>query len=283
LPEVKDSAAEFGVIDKSILGTAIPVTGIAGDQQAATVGQACFTPGMIKSTFGTGCFVVLNTGSKMVLSKNRLLTTLAYRLNGQPVFALEGSIFVSGAAMQWLRDGLKILPRAADSEEMAAGIPDTGGVYLVPAFTGLGAPHWDPDARGAVLGLTRDTGIAQMVRAGLEATVYQTRDLMAAMAEDSAARIATMRVDGGMAVNNWVMQFLADQIDIPVERPVVTETTALGAAYLAGLGAGVFASTEEIGRRWRRERLFTPAMETGRRDSLYKGWKDAVRRVLTSR
>jgi glycerol kinase len=283
LPEVKDSAAEFGVIDKAHLGMAIPVTGIAGDQQAATVGQACFTPGMIKSTFGTGCFVVLNTGSKMVLSKNRLLTTLAYRLNGQPVFALEGSIFVSGAAMQWLRDGLKILSRASDSEEMAAGIADTGGVYLVPAFTGLGAPHWDPDARGAVLGLTRDTGIAQMVRAGLEATVYQTRDLMAAMAEDSAARIATMRVDGGMAVNNWVMQFLADQIDIPVERPVVTETTALGAAYLAGLGAGIFASTEEIGRRWRRERLFTPSMEVGRRDGFYKGWKDAVRRVLTSR
>jgi glycerol kinase len=283
LPEVRDSAAQFGVIDKALLGTAIPVTGMAGDQQAATVGQACFAPGMIKSTYGTGCFVVLNTGSKMILSKNRLLTTLAYRLNGQPVFALEGSIFVSGAAMQWLRDGLKILPRAADSEAMAAGIGGTGGVYLVPAFTGLGAPHWDPDARGAVLGLTRDTGIAEMVRAGLEATVYQTRDLMAAMAEDSATRIATIRVDGGMAVNNWVMQFLADQIDIPVERPVVTETTALGAAYLAGLGAGVFSSTEEIGRRWRRERLFTPSMDSAKRDSLYKGWKDAVRRVLTPR
>jgi glycerol kinase len=283
LPEVRDSAAEFGVIDKALLGTAIPVTGMAGDQQAATVGQACFAPGMIKSTYGTGCFVVLNTGSKMILSKNRLLTTLAYRLNGQPVFALEGSIFVSGAAMQWLRDGLKILPRAADSEAMAAGIAGTGGVYLVPAFTGLGAPHWDPDARGAVLGLTRDTGIAEMVRAGLEATVYQTRDLMAAMAEDSATKIATIRVDGGMAVNNWVMQFLADQIDIPVERPVVTETTALGAAYLAGLAAGVFSSTEEIGRRWRRERLFTPSMDAAKRDSLYKGWKDAVRRVLTPR
>jgi glycerol kinase len=256
----------------------VVIAGIAGDQQAATVGQACFKPGMIKSTYGTGCFVVLNTGDKFVRSKNRLLTTLAYRLDGKPVYALEGSIFISGAAVQWLRDGLKLIKSAGETDALARGIADTRGVYLVPAFTGLGAPHWDPDARGAIVGLTRDSGIAEIVRAGLEATVYQTRDLMAAMAEDGVAP-AAIRVDGGMVVNDWVMQFLADQLGIAVERPTVTETTALGAAYLAGLTTGVFKSTDDIAGRWRCERRFAPAMAEEPRAKLYAGWKDAVRRV----
>ena len=278
LPEVRDSAHLFGTTTKDVLGAPVAVGGIAGDQQAATVGQACFAPGMIKATFGTGCFVLLNTGAKAIRSKHRLLTTLAYRLDGKPVFALEGSIFVSGAAIQWLRDGLKIIARAADSERLAAGITDTGGVYLVPAFTGLGAPHWDPDARAAVVGLTRDSGIAQIVRAALEATVYQTRDLMGAMTGDGA-KPAAIRVDGGMVGNDWVMQFLADQLGIPVERPQVTETTALGAACLAGLATGVFGSTDDIARKWRRDRLFAPASADKRRDQLYAGWRRAVERV----
>jgi glycerol kinase len=278
LPKVQDSASEFGALTPDLLGTAIPITGIAGDQQAATVGQACFAPGMIKSTYGTGCFVVLNTGDKFVRSRNRLLTTLAYRLGGKPTYALEGSIFISGAAIQWLRDGLRLIKDAGETDALARGIKDTRGVYLVPAFTGLGAPHWDPDARGAIVGLTRDSGIAEIVRAGLEATVYQTRDLMAAMAEDAVAP-AAIRVDGGMVVNDWVMQFLADQLGTPVERPTVTETTALGAAYLAGLTIGTFSSTEDIARRWQRERRFEPAMPEAQRARLYAGWKDAVGRV----
>jgi glycerol kinase len=278
LPKVQDSASEFGALTPGLLGAAIPVTGIAGDQQAATVGQACFAPGMIKSTYGTGCFVVLNTGDKFVRSRNRLLTTLAYRLGGKPTYALEGSIFISGAAIQWLRDGLRLIKDAGETDALARRIKDTRGVYLVPAFTGLGAPHWDPDARGAIVGLTRDSGIAEIVRAGLEATVYQTRDLMAAMAEDAVAP-AAIRVDGGMVVNDWVMQFLADQLGTPVERPTVTETTALGAAYLAGLTIGTFKSTEDIARRWQRERRFEPSMPEEQRARLYAGWKDAVGRV----
>lgn len=238
---------------------------------------------MIKSTYGTGCFVLLNTGAKPVRSRNRLLTTLAYRLRGKPTFAVEGSIFVSGAAIQWLRDRLKIIASAPDSAALAAGIESTGGVYLVPAFTGLGAPHWDPHARGAVVGLTRDSGIAEVVRAALEAVAYQTRDLMATMAKDRAAKPAAIRVDGGMAVNDWTMQFLADQLGIPVERPALTETTAFGAACLAGLGVGLFASTDAIAKRWRRERVFKPAMDAKRRDALYAGWQDAVRRVKSGR
>jgi glycerol kinase len=285
LPEVRDSAGDFAAVDAAHLDAPVPITGIAGDQHAATVGQACFEPGMIKSTYGTGCFVVLNTGAKLVRSKNRLITTLAYRLAGKPTYAIEGSIFVSGATVQWLRDGLKIIANAAESAGLAARLEGTGGVYLVPAFTGLGAPYWDPDARGAILGLTRDSGIAEIVRAALEAVAYQTRDLMAAMEEDGAPvgqkGPTAIRVDGGMAVNDWVMQFLADQLGIAVERPVVTETTALGAAYLAGLGAGVFASTAEIARRWKRDRLFEPRMAAERRAALYAGWRDAVRRVRT--
>ncbi len=279
LPEVCDSAAQFGATRPGLFGRPVPITGIAGDQQAATVGQACFEPGMIKSTYGTGCFVLLNTGKKAVPSRNRLVTTLAYRLDGQPTFALEGSVFISGAAIQWLRDRLGVIPSAAHSAGLARGLKDTGGVYLVPAFTGLGAPWWDPDARGAIVGLTRASGVAEIVRAALEATVYQTRDLMEAMGRDGGAKPSAIRVDGGMAVNDWVMQFLADQLAIPVERPRVTETTALGAAYLAGLGAGVYVSTAEIARRWKSQRRFRPAGPSTDRERLYQGWRRAVRRV----
>jgi glycerol kinase len=279
LPEVRDCAGDFGTSARGVLGAAVPIAGIAGDQHAATVGQACFAPGMIKSTYGTGTFAVLNTGARQVRSRNRLLTTLAYRLNGRPTFALEGSVFVAGAAIQWLRDKLGIIATSAESEALARSVPDTKGVHLVPAFTGLGAPHWDPDARGAILGLTRDAGRAEIVRAALEAVVFQTRELMDAMARDSGVRPAALRVDGGMAVNNWLMQRLADQVALPVERPRVTETTALGAAALAGLGVGLFASTDELARLWKRERRFTPALSVRVREALYAGWQDAVRRV----
>jgi len=282
LPEVKDSAAEFGATDKKLFGAALPVAGIAGDQQAALVGQAGFGPGMIKSTYGTGCFVVLNTGEQAVSSKNRLLTTLAYRLKGKPTYAIEGSIFVAGAAVQWLRDGLKLIAAAGDSQALAASIEGNHGVYLVPAFTGLGAPYWDPEARGAILGLTRDTGIAEIVRSALEAVCYQTRDLMAAMQADGSTKLRALRVDGGMARNDWVMQFLADILDLPVERPVVTETTALGAAYLAGLQAGLFKSVEDIATRWQRDRLFEPRMKADQREALYAGWRAAVARVRSA-
>ena len=279
LPAVKDSAAEFGAADKGLFGAALPVLGIAGDQQAALVGQAGFARGMIKSTYGTGCFVVLNTGDAAVTSKNRLLTTLAYRLGGKATYAIEGSIFVAGAAVQWLRDGLKLIAAAGDSQALAESLKSTNGVYLVPAFTGLGAPYWDPAARGAIFGLTRDTGIAEIVRSALEAVCYQTRDLMTAMAADGSTALKALRVDGGMARNDWVMQFLADILDLPVERPVVTETTALGAAYLAGLQAGLFKDTDDIGRRWQRDRLFEPRMKADQREALYAGWTAAVRRV----
>ena len=280
LPEVRDCAADFGTTD--LLGAAIPIAGMAGDQQAATVGQACFEPGMIKSTYGTGCFAVLNTGARRVRSRHRLLTTLAYQFDGKPTYALEGSIFIAGAAVQWLRDGLKIIRTATESTKLAAGVTDTGGVYLVPAFAGLGAPWWDAEARGAVFGLTRNSGPAELARAALEAAAYQTRDLMAAMKADGAAPPSAMRVDGGMAVSDWTMQFLADQLGVAVERPRVTETTALGAAYLAGLGVGLFASTDEIARKWRREKLFKPVMKKAQRDWLYAGWRDAVRRTLSA-
>jgi glycerol kinase len=294
LPEVKDSAADFGATDKGLFGAPLPVLGIAGDQQAALVGQAGFARGMIKSTYGTGCFVVLNTGEAAVTSKNRLLTTLAYRLGGKPTYAIEGSIFVAGAAVQWLRDGLKLIAAAGDTQALAESLKSTNGVYLVPAFTGLGAPYWDPAARGAIFGLTRDTGIAEIVRSALEAVCYQTRDLMTAMAADlpspeagsgtasGGTQLKTLRVDGGMTRNDWVMQFLADILDLPVERPVVTETTALGAAYLAGLQAGLFASTDDIARRWQRDRLFEPQMKADQREALYAGWTAAVARVRST-
>ncbi|HLB58044.1 MAG TPA: glycerol kinase, partial [Gammaproteobacteria bacterium] len=231
LPIVLDSSAHFGDIDKSFLGEKIPITGIAGDQQAATVGQACFTSGMVKSTYGTGCFMLLNTGDSVIYSKNRLLSTVAYRLNGKVTYGLEGSIFSAGVTIKWLRDTLKLISSASETEALAKSIPDTQGVYLVPGFTGLGAPYWDPDARGALLGLTRNSGVEQIARAALEAVCYQTRDLLAAMRSDSGTTLAVLRVDGGMTANNWLLQFLADILNIEVERPVCIETSALGAAF----------------------------------------------------
>ncbi|MDX9861510.1 MAG: glycerol kinase GlpK [Rhodospirillales bacterium] len=279
LPDVRDNVADFGVTDADLFGGAIAVGGMAGDQQAATVGQACFVPGMIKSTYGTGCFALLNTGDTAVESKNKLLTTVAYRLDGKPTYAVEGSIFVAGAAIQWLRDGLKLIAGAPESETLARSVADAGGVYMVPAFTGLGAPYWDPDARGALLGLTRDTGVAQVVRAALEAVCYQTLDLMRAMEDDGAAQPRALRVDGGMVANDWLVQHLADILGLPVERPTVIETTAVGAAFLAGLKAGVFASLDDVAARWKRDRRCEPTMEPTTRDRLYAGWRDAVRRV----
>ncbi len=280
MPTVNDSADDFGTTDPESIGAAIPIAGVAGDQQAATIGQACFEPGMIKSTYGTGCFAVLNTGSTPVKSANRLLSTVAYRLGGQTTYALEGSIFIAGAAVQWLRDGLGIIDSAARTETMAAGLSGNRGVYLVPAFTGLGAPYWDPRARGAVFGLTRDTGPADFARATLESIAYQTHDLLQAMSADGA-ELNSLRVDGGMVANNWMVQFLADIISMPVERPEITETTALGAACLAGLQQGVFNSLEEISRRWHCEREFQPDLAPLEREQLLAGWKRAVSAVLT--
>lgn len=281
LPEVRDSAAEFGTIDPALFGAPIAILGIAGDQQAATVGQACFTAGMMKSTYGTGCFAVLNTGSDMVPSRNRLLTTIAYRLDGKTTYALEGSIFVAGAAVQWLRDGLKLLERADQSAVLAAAADPAQDVYLVPAFTGLGAPHWDAEARGALFGLTRNTGPKELARAALEAVCYQTCDLVDAMRRDwSDGAGSVLRVDGGMVASDLTMQWLADLLDAPVDRPAVLETTALGAAWLAGRQAGVWPGEEGFARSWRRERRFQPAMDPATRSRKLAGWRDAVRRTI---
>jgi len=279
LPRVRDCTSDFGHTDAALLGGSIPVLGMAGDQQAALVGQGCFTPGMVKSTYGTGCFMVMNTGDKVVRSQNRLLSTVGYRINGKTTYALEGSIFVAGAAVQWLRDGLRLVKSASETEALARDTGDAGGVYLVPAFTGLGAPYWDPRARGAIFGLTRDTGIGQIVTAGLQSVCYQTVDLMQAMARDGAQKPHALRVDGGMVVNNWLVQFLADILAVEVDRPVVTETTALGAAYLAGLQAGIFRSPADIAALWQCDRQFLPQMADDRRQQLYGGWLDAVSRV----
>lgn len=281
LPKVLDCSGEFGIASADILGHAIPVTGMAGDQQAAVFGQACFQPGMVKSTYGTGCFALVNIGARPVLSNNRLLTTVAYRLNGEPTYALEGSIFVAGAAVKWLRDGLKIVEGAAETATLAAGVPENHGVYLVPAFVGLGAPYWDPDARGALIGLTLDTGRGHIARAALEAVAYQTRDLTAAMKADGASKPTAIRVDGGMVANDWLCQFLADMLDVAVERPKVIETTALGAAYLAGLAVGLYASLDAVAYGWHCERRFEPRMNAETRARLYAGWQKAVQRVLT--
>ena len=278
LPEVRDSAADYGRTEQSLFGAEIPICGIAGDQQAALFGQTCFSPGLIKSTYGTGCFMVLNTGTELRLSKNRLLSTVGYRLKGKTTYAMEGSIFIAGAAVQWLRDAVKLIRTAADTEDIAKSITGTQGVYFVPAFTGLGAPYWDPDARGAVLGLTRDAGIAHIVRAALESVCYQTRDLLTAMSEDSV-RPTELRVDGGMVINDWLTQFLSDVLKIPVVRPQTVETTALGAAFLAGLHAGVYTSLDEISRLWQTDRRFAPSMPVAQADALYAGWRDAVSRV----
>ena len=280
LPEVRDSAADFGTTSVDVLGHALPIAGVAGDQQAATVGQACFEPGMVKSTYGTGCFAVMNTGAEAVRSRHRLLTTVAWRLEGTPTYALEGSIFVAGAAVQWLRDGLRVIANASETESLAADITDSGGVYLVPAFAGLGAPHWNPDARGAIYGLTRDTGPAHLARAALESVCLQTRDLMAAMEADSGSAIERLRVDGGMVENAWLLQALADIVDVRVERPRIAETTALGAACLAGLQAGIFPSIDDIAQRWTRHAECIPRMPEPERALLVRGWESAVARTL---
>jgi len=280
LPEVKDCSDDFGMTAAGLFDSSYPIAGIAGDQQAAAIGQACLEPGMIKSTYGTGCFVLLNTGTTAYRSQNRLLTTVAYRIKGETSYAIEGSIFVAGAAIQWIRDGIKLIESASEVEGLAQGLDSNRGVYMVPAFTGLGAPHWDPNARGAIFGLTRDTGIAEIVRATLESVGYQTYDLMQAMQGDSDTELQALRVDGGMVANDWFLQFLADLLDIPVERPRVTETTALGAAYLAGVQLGIYQSLAEISGHWQRDALFAPQIDQKKRNDLLQGWEKAVSKVL---
>ena len=279
LPTVYDNTANFGTTAPELLGATIPIAAMAGDQHAATIGQACMEPGMVKATYGTGCFALLNTGDLPVQSTNKLLTTIAYRLNGQTTYALEGSIFIAGAAVQWLRDGAGIIDHAAQTEELACMANPESAVYLVPAFTGLGAPYWDPKARGAIYGLTRDTGRAELARATLESVCYQTYDLLEAMAGDGANAPAALRVDGGMIGNNWTMQFLADILNLPVERPMHAETTALGAAMLAGMQVGLMGSPADIVQRWQREARFDPAMCSSERLRRCEGWRDAVQRT----
>ena len=278
LPEVRDSAAAFGVMQADLLGAAIPVAGMAGDQQAALIGQACLRPGMAKSTYGTGCFMVMNTGQEALQSSHRLLTTVAYRLNGKTTYALEGSIFMAGATIQWIRDGLRLIGSAGECQPLAEATGYDNPVYMVPAFTGLGAPYWDPQARGAILGLSRDTGIKEIVTAGLQAVCYQSRDLLEAMSQDGV-QPQQLRVDGGMVVNDWLMQFLSDILGITIARPQVTETTALGAALLAGLQAGVYQGEDELERLWQHNRTYQPRLEDERRAALYRGWQQAVQRV----
>ena len=279
LPKVLDSSDDYGLTTADFLGAPIPIGGVAGDQQAALFGQACFEAGMCKSTYGTGCFMIMNTGDAPLVSNNQLLTTIGYRLGGKVTYALEGSIFMAGATMQWLRDGIKLISSAADSLEHAVRTGADQPVYLVPAFTGLGAPHWDPKARGAIVGLTRDTGIQEIVTAGLQSVGYQTRDLLEAMKADGVKELAALRVDGGMVVNDWVMQFLADILNVQVDRPVVTETTALGAAMLAALQCGVYRSLDELRENWQCERSFKPSMDQTVSSRLYRGWQKALNGV----
>jgi glycerol kinase len=282
LPEVKDSAADFGEASKDLLGSPIPILGVAGDQQAATVGQACFEPGMLKSTYGTGCFALLNTGDTPVASKNRLLTTIAYQLDGKPTYALEGSIFIAGAVVQWLRDGLQIISDATQTQAMAEASDAGQGIVLVPAFTGLGAPYWNADCRGAVYGLTRNTGPEDFARAALESVGYQTRDLLEAMTADwDGSGDSVLRVDGGMTASDWAMQFLSDIIDAQVDRPQVLETTALGAAWLAGMRAGIYPDQAGFAKNWALEKRFEPAMSDALRDKKYAAWKRAVKATLS--
>jgi glycerol kinase len=282
LPDVRDCAADFGVATDDSLGGDVAVSGIAGDQQAALIGQAGFEPGMTKSTYGTGCFVVANTGDTLLRSSNHLLTTIGMRIAGKVTYALEGSVFVAGSAMQWLRDELRIIESAPESETIAARTGIVEDVYVVPAFAGLGAPYWDPDARGAILGLTRGSGRDEIVTATLQSVAFQTCDLIDAMADDGM-RPSVIRVDGGMVANDWFLQFLADVLETPVERPENVESTVLGAAYLAGFQAGVVASPSDIGRLWRRDALFEPNMQSAQRERLLEGWQDAVRRVRSGR
>jgi glycerol kinase len=283
LPEVRDCAADFGHARADLFGREIPILGVAGDQQAATVGQACFEPGMMKSTYGTGCFALLNTGDAPVISKNRLLSTIAYQLDGKPTYALEGSIFIAGAVVQWLRDGIKIIREAKETQPLADRADPGQDVVLVPAFTGLGAPYWNPDCRGAIYGLTRNSGPAELARAALESVGFQTRDLLEAMRADwpQGAGDNVLRVDGGMTASNWAMQFLADILNAPVDRPKVLETTALGAAWLAGMRAGVYPDRHGFAQTWARERRFEPKMDAARRDTKYALWKRAVQATMS--
>lgn len=279
LPEVLDSSADFGETEKSLFGKSLPIAGIAGDQQAALFGQACFDIGMVKSTYGTGCFMIVNTGEDPLLSRNKLLTTVGYRLNGKTTYALEGSIFMAGATMQWLRDGIGLIKHASESNNMAEQVGFDQSVYLVPAFTGLGAPYWNPEARGAIVGMTRDTGPEAIVTAGLQSVGYQTRDLVEAMKRDGVTHLVGVRVDGGMVVNDWAMQFLADILHVRVDRPDITETTALGVAFLAGLHLGIYKSLDEIKAIWHCEREFKPQLPSMKSDRLYNGWQRAVKGV----
>ncbi|MFT8885570.1 MAG: glycerol kinase GlpK [Acetobacter papayae] len=282
LPEVKDSSTLYGETDPALFGRAIPIAGIAGDQQAAVVGQACFTPGMAKATYGTGCFVLLNTGDKPVISSNRMLTTIAYRLNGKATYALEGSIFVAGAAIKWLRDGLHLITHASQTDDMATRVPHSHGVYMVPGFVGLGAPHWDPDARGLICGLTLDATAAHIARAALESVAFQTLDLVTAMQQDGAVAAESIRVDGGMSANDWYCQFLADMLQAKVERPLNVETTAMGAGFLAGMATGIWENEETVATEWARGSLFEPKMEEGQRRTMIAGWHEAVKRTLST-
>jgi glycerol kinase len=284
LPAVRDCADTFGETSPELFGSPISILGVAGDQQAATIGQGCFKPGMMKSTYGTGCFALLNTGQERIRSRNRLLTTIAYQLKGKRTYALEGAIFVAGAAVQWLRDGLKLFTASSDVGPLAQRADPAEQVYMVPAFVGLGAPYWDAQARGAIFGLSRNSGAAELARAALEAVAYQTRDLLEAMHADwpaSKTSATVLRVDGGMTVSDFTMQFVADILASPVDRPVVMETTALGAAYLAGRTAGVCPELDDFASQWRLERRFEPRMDADVRERKYSGWKQAVRRTLS--
>jgi glycerol kinase len=280
LPEIVGNAEVYGETDPALFGHAIPITGMAGDQQAALIGQACFEPGMVKSTYGTGCFLLLNTGTEAVQSRNRLLTTPAYRIGADITYALEGSIFVAGAAIKWLRDKLGVIREAGETAAIAQAAPDNHGVYLVPAFVGLGAPHWEPDARGLITGMTLDTTADHIVRATLESIAYQTRDLVDAMRADGADDPQTLRIDGGMAQNDWFAQFLSDIVEAPVERPESHETTALGAAYLAGLSIGIWDGLDDLSARWEAAGRFAPVMDGDQRDGLLDGWQRALRKTL---
>ena len=278
LPTVEDCAAEYGECDTKFFGNTIAITGIIGDQQAAAFGQCCFSAGMAKSTYGTGCFLLLNTGKQVIRSTKRLLSTVAFRLNGETSYAIEGSIFMAGATMQWIRDGLQLIEQASESESLAEETSEDLSVYLVPAFTGLGAPYWDPEARAAIFGLTRDSGVKELVTAALLSVCYQSKDLLIAIEADGGD-IGSLRVDGGMANNSYVMQKLADLLKLDVLRPELTETTALGAAYIAGLQAGIFQSLDEINAKWQLDRHFEPNKDEAWRETQYRGWQDAVART----
>jgi glycerol kinase len=283
LPAVRASSEVYGETDPTLLGAAIPIAGIAGDQQAALFGQACFTPGMAKNTYGTGCFLLMNTGTTPTPSAGGLLTTIAWQIGSGPVtYALEGAVFIAGAAVQWMRDGLRAIVTSADIERLAQSVPDAGGVYLVPAFVGLGAPHWDPYARGTIIGLTRDTTVGHIARATVDAMAYQSRDVLALMEKDAGVKLAALRVDGGASVNNLLMQFQADLLGIPVVRPKIVETTALGAAYLAGLATGVYKSLDELSAQWQVERRFLPTMSRERVAELMARWERAVRQTVAT-